>query len=350
MHTPTIQEWSLTVEREITKDFMMQLSYVGSRAYHLSISEDTNVAHPQVCADAAGCVSGGNRAATATGRVPQGTIYMPSTPGLRPNPYVAGTFAWFFAGNSSYHGLNVSLVKRASRGLTFKTNYTFAKVMDMNSASTASNGVNEPQSILNPYNLSLNKGLAAFSLKHQFNANFSYELPFGRGRRWGSGASAIADKLIGGWQWNGILTTQSGFPFTPQAGSNISGTGDTFNPDVPNRNPAFSGPVILGKPNRWFDPKAFLLPTPGTFGNVARGSLIGPRLTTLDTSLFKNIPLRESWSLQLRAEAFNILNHADFAAPASVAFSGANPSPSAGVITKTATSSRQLQFALKLIF
>ena len=350
MHTPTVQQWSLTVERELTRDFMLQFAYVGSQAYHTTISVDTNVAHPQVCSNASGCVSGGNRAATQTGRVPQGTLYLPSTPGLRPNPFVAGTFSWFFAGTSSYHAANFSLVKRAIHGLTFKINYTFSKTLDLNSAPTASAGKNEPQSILNPYDLKLSKGIAAFNLQHQFNANFSYELPFGRGQRWGRGASGMADRLISGWQWNGILTAQSGFPFTPQAGSNISGTGDTFNPDVPSRNPNFAGPVILGKPTRYFNPNAFVLPIAGTFGNVARGSLIGPGLTAFDTSLFKKFNINEKWTLQFRAEAFNLFNHANFGSPNAVVFSGNNISSSAGVITTTATTSRQLQFALKLIF
>ncbi len=269
---------------------------------------NANMNHPQVCADPQGCPSGGNKG--AVGRVPQGTTYMP--PGALPNPFLANTQTWFFNGNSSYHGLNVSLVKRASHGLTFKTNYTFSKVLDMMSAIASRVGANEPSSILNPYNLRLQKGLAAYDLQHQFNVSFSYELPFGRGQRWSGGASEFVDKVIGGWQWNGNLTAQSGFPFTPLVGANTSGTGATDNPDTPNRNPAFSGPVILGKVDRWFDPHAFLLPTAGTFGNIARGSLIAPGLTTLDTSLFKKFSVNEKWSLQFRAEVLNIMNYANF--------------------------------------
>jgi len=346
LHTPTVQQWSFTVEREIARDLMIQLGYVGSQDYHLSVSINKNTALPQVCSNPQGCPSGGTRG--AVGLAPQGTTYM--APGPRPNPFVANTFSWFFAGNSNYHALNVSLVQRASHGLAFKTNYTFSKGLDLNSAITSSSGTNQPQGILNPYNLGLNKGIAAFSLRHQFNTNFSYELPFGRGQRWGSGASGLVDQFISGWQWNGIFSAQTGFTFTPQVGTNISGTGDTFNPDVPNWNPAFSGPVILGKPNQWYDPRAFLLPIAGTFGNVSRGSLGGPALTTLDTSLFKKFTINERWSLQLRAEAFNILNHANFGNPRTVVFSGNNYASSAGVITSTATTSRQIQFALKLLF
>ena len=347
LHTPAVQGWSLTVEREITNNFMLQLTYVGSHSYHLPLSLNYNALHSQVCADPQGCISGGIGKATA--RVPQGTTYVP--PGTRPNPFLANSGqTWFFSNNSTYEGGSISLVKRANRGLTFKTNYTFAKTMDLLSAVGNALGSNEPSAIYNPYDLKLNKGVAAFSLRHQFNANFSYELPFGNGRRWGNGASGWVDRLISDWQWNGIITAQSGFPFTPQAGSNISGTGTTENPDVPNRNATFSGPVILNKVGQWFNPQAYVLPTVGTFGNVARGSLSGPGLTTLDTSLFKKVNINERWKLQIRAEAFNILNHPNFSSPNPVVFSGNGINPSAGVITGTATTARQIQFAMKLMF
>ena len=345
MHIPTVQQWSLTVEREIAKDLMLQVGYVGSQAYHLVLAIDRNAAKTEVCADPAGCVSGGNRAANQTGRVPQGTEYLPSTPGLRPNPYISNSSSWMYAGNASYHALNASLVKRASRGLTFKTNYTFSKIMDLNSSISASFGTNEPQDILNPWNLQKDKGVAAQSLRHQFNANYSYELPFGHGQRWGSGASSVLEQLIGGWQWNGIFTAQSGFPFTPQIGANISGNGDTTNPDVPNWNRSFSGPVILGKVEPVVRSPGFLAAACRHLGNVSRGSLIGPGLTTFDTSLFKKFRINERWNLQFRAEAFNLFNHANFSSPNAVVFSGTSFATSVGGITSTSTTSRQIQFA-----
>jgi hypothetical protein len=162
------------------------------------------------------------------------------------------------------------------------------------------------------------------------------------------------NRLIGGWQWNGIATAQTGFPFTPQIGFNNSGTGDGAVPDIPDRNPDFKGPVILGTVNRWFDPRAFKMPIAGTFGNAGRGAFRGPGLFNVDTSLFKRIPIRESVTLQFRAEAFNVLNRVNFAFPNQVVFQGNSAyysySESAGAITNTATASRQLQFALKLLF
>ena len=148
-------------------------------------------------------------------------------------------------------------------------------------------------------------------------------------------------------------TRWNGFPLTPLIGFNNSGTGDTNVTDVPNRNPNFKGPVVLGTVDHWFDPKAFILPTPGTFGNVSRGSMRGPGLVNLDTSFFKKFSITERVSLQLRAEAFNLFNHSNFFYPNQVVFGGNSASytysDSAGQITAAATS-RQIQLALKLLF
>jgi hypothetical protein len=175
------------------------------------------------------------------------------------------------------------------------------------------------------------------------------------GQRFGDGAHGVMDKLIGGWQWNGIVNAQSGFLSTLRIGSNDSGTGDTVNPDVPNRNPAFTGPEVLGtdgfrRTGRYYDPRTFSMPIGGTFGNVSRGGFLGPGLTTFDTSLFKKSGINEKWNMQFRAEAFNIFNHANFGEPNAAVFTGNNISGSAGVITGTATASLQMQFALRLRF
>jgi len=354
METPTVQQWSLAVDRGLGKNTMLMVSYVGSESYHTNVTLTVNTSPPHVCSNPQGCISGGNTQAgtpvpvSQQAVVPQGTTYMAPVP--RPNLYVANGVGWFNQGNTSYHSLNVSLVRRATRGLAFKANYTYGKVMDLNSALLAPAGDNEPAALINPHYRGLNKGVASFSLNHQFNASYSYQLPFGNGQRFGGGTSGVLNQLIGGWQWNGIFSAQDGFPFTPLVGSNISGTGDASQSDVPNWNPDFKGPVILGRPDQWFDPRAFRMPTAGTFGNVARGSLRGPSLVNVDTSLFKKFTIREAVNLQFRAEAFNVFNHANFSHPAQVVFNGNEISPSAGVITQTATTSRQIQFALKLLF
>ncbi len=363
MFTPTVQIWDLTVERQLAKDLVLSVGYVGSQSYHTNLTMDTNTAPTEVCQNPQGCRSGGVLPAAQAAIVPQGTTYMPSRPPIvvngvslqqRPNPYVSYSQSWFGQGTASYHAVNVSVLKRAARGLTFKANYAYGKVLDLNSAILAPSGENEPPELFSPYNRHLNKGVAAYSLQHQFNSNFSYQLPFGSGQRFGSGASGWMNRLIGGWQWNGIVTAQSGFPITPLIGFNNSGTGDGGVVDVPNLNPNFKGPVISGRVDNWFDPRAFTVPLAGTFGNAGRSTFRGPGLFNLDTSLFKRIPIREGVTLQFRAEAFNVLNHVNFAFPNQVVFQGNsanyNYSESAGEITNTATPSRQLQFALKLLF
>jgi hypothetical protein len=344
MFTPTIQEWSFTVERQLTRDLMLQAGYAGSQSYHTNLTMDTNTAAPQVCQDPQGCVSKG-------GHVPQGTTFM--APGTRPNPYVSNNTQWVDQGTASYHALNVSLQKRVTHGLAFKANYTWSKVIDMNSAILAPSGENEPADVFSPYQLFLNRGPASYSLAHVFTTNFSYQLPFGSGQHFGGGASGWKNFLIGGWQWNGIITAQGGFPQTPVIGFNNSGTGDSNITDVPSWNPNFHGNPVLGAVAHWFDPKAFIMPTAGTFGNVSRGSMRGPGLVSVDTSFFKKFKISERFSAQLRAEAFNLFNHSNFFYPNSIVFAGNsanyNYSDTAGQITAAATS-RQIQLALKLMF
>jgi hypothetical protein len=108
--------------------------------------------------------------------------------------------------------------------------------------------------------------------------------------------------------------------------------------------------VLLQNPTKWFDPSAFALPTPGTYGNLGRGTLTGPGLADMDFSVLKNTAVSEKTNLQFRTEIFNLFNRANFGPPNSIVFSGAGVSPSAGTITTLATFSRQIQFGLKLIF
>jgi hypothetical protein len=169
--------------------------------------------------------------------------------------------------------------------------------------------------------------------------NATYALPF-------------HNPFAGGWTLNSILTLQGGFPFTPQLSYNPSNNGDTRNPVRPFVNPAFTGPVILGNPNQWFNHGAFLAPpaASGFYGNLGRDTLPGPGLATWDFSAMKNIPIHERLALQFRAEFFNLLNRANFNTPNAVTFTPTGTSPTAGVITSTSTTSRQIQFGLKLLW
>jgi hypothetical protein len=339
--TPTVQEWNVTLEQQLSSNTSLRISYVGSFGYHGLLSVDPNSIAAQICATAAGCTSGGTPG-TTKGTVPQGAQYIPVT--TRPNPYLSGGFFWYTEGNSSYNALRTDISRRLARGLQFRANYTFSKNLDMNSGLTGAQSNNQAQMILDRNDLRRDWGPSALNVTHQSSVSTTWEIPLGQR------SAGIERKLLAGWQLNGIFTALSGFPFTPQDGSNRSGDGDTRNPDRPSLNPNFTGNVIIGTPNQWYNPSAFILPTAGTYGTLGRGTYNGPGLSDLDVSLFKSTPLAERASLQFRAEFFNVLNHANFGTPNATVFSGTAVSPSAGLITSTATTSRQIQFGMKIVF
>ena len=352
-----VQEWNFTIEQQIARGTSLRVAYVGSFGTHGLISIDPNTIAAQICATAT-CVTGGTPG-TTKGSVSQGQQYIPVA--TRPNPNLGAGFFWYSEGNTRYNALQTDIVRRLKQGLELRANYTFSKNLDMNSGLTIAQANNQPQMIMDRNDPSRDWGPSALNVKHQGSVSLRYELPFGRNQRWLNGMNAVGEKVLGGWQINAITTLLSGFPFTPQLGSNRSGDGDTRNPDRPNLNPGFSGPVILGSPTQWYNPNAFVLPAVGTYGSLGRGVYTGPGMADLDLSLFKSISITEHTRLQFRAEAFNTLNRANFGTPNSTIFSGtrANPatgtlvgnnSPTAGLIISTATTSRQIQMGLKLIF
>ena len=343
--TPAVQEWNFAIEQQLSSNLAVRVAYVGSFGYHGLLSVDPNSISAQICSNASGCTTGG--AGAARGAVPQNAQYIPV--GMRPNPNLSGGFFWFTEGNSRYNALQVEVNRRLSQGLQFRGNYTWSKNLDMNSGLTGAQANNQAQMVLDRNDLRRDWGPSALTPTSQSSISAHYELPFGDGKRWLANASGFG-KIITGWQLNGITTLLSGFPFTPQAGSNRSGDGDTRNPDRPSVNPTFSGPVVLKRQTQWFDPNAFILPIAGTYGNLGRGTLRGPGLANVDLSLLKNTAISERFGLQFRAEFFNALNHTNLATPNPIVFSGTGFSPSAGLITTTTTTSRQIQFGLKLVY
>ena len=254
-------------------------------------------------------------------RVAQGARIHPGPLATRPNPFLSAGFFWYTEGNSSYNALEVDVTHRISKGLEFRGNYTWSKNLDINSGLTGAQANNQAQMVLDRNDLRQDWGPSALNAASQASISASYELPFGHSQRWLNDVSRVESKFVSGWQMNGIATFLSGFPFTPLIGSNRSGDGDTRNPDRPSINPSFSGPVVTGNPNQWFNPAAFILPTPGTYGNLGRGTLTGPGLADVDFSLFKNTGITEKTNLQFRAEFFNILNRSNYGPPNTTVFS-----------------------------
>jgi hypothetical protein len=345
--TPTVVEWSFSLQRELSRNTALRLSYVGSHGYHGLLSVDPNTIRPQTCASPTGCTAGG--LGTTRASVPQNMRYVPINP-TRPNPYLSAGFFWFTEGNSSYNALEADLTRRLSHGLELRAAYTWSKNLDLNSGLTGAQAQNQAQMIMDANDLHRDWGRSALNVTSESSTSVTYELPFGMGQRWLPSVSGLSGKLINGWQVNAITTLMTGFPFTPLLGSNRSGDGNTRNPDRPSLNPSFTGPISTGTQVQWFNPNAFLLPAAGTWGDLGRGVFTGPGLASVDFSIFKNTVLSERVNMQFRSEFFNLLNRTNLGTPNATVFSGSSISPSAGLITTLATTPRQIQFGLKLIF
>ena len=355
MKTPTLISYTLRVQREISPNTSLGVGYIGSHGYHQMIGIDSNEPFPVIC-PAAPCPA--NYPATfpagiAGTPVPAAAFFVPTT--LKANPALNNTWTWFSRGDSTYNALQIDANRRFSAGLTLRGIYTYSKVLDDGDSLNATTSGGGPALASNPFDLRSDRGLGTFDVRHVGMISGTYALPMGSGKRFLNGWSGLANQLVSGWSINSIVTLQGGFPFSPQLSYNPSGNGDTRNPVRPFVNPNFSGSTILGKPGQWFDPNAFLAPanTPantGFYGNVGRNTLIGPGLATWDFSTFKDTRLRERLTLQFRAEIFNLLNRANFNTPNGVAFTPSGVSPTAGAITSTSTTSRQVQFGLKLLW
>jgi len=239
--------------------------------------------------------------------------------------------------------------------LTLRGVYTFSKVLDDGDSLNATTSGGGPALASNPFNLKADWGLGTFDIRHVAVVSGTYALPIGHGKHFLGDVQGLANVMTSGWTVNSIVTLQGGFPFSPQLSYNPSNNADTRNPVRPFANPAFTGPVILGNPKQWFNSAAFLAPANtaangGFYGNVGRDTLIGPGLATWDFSVLKDTRIRERLNLQFRAEIFNLLNRANFNQPNAIVFTPSGLSPTAGVITSTSTTSRQVQFGLKLLW
>jgi Carboxypeptidase regulatory-like domain len=355
MKTPTLISYSLRVQQQLSPNTSLTVGYVGNHGYHEIIGIDANEPFPVIC-PAVPCRAtypATFPAGIAGTPVPAGTYFVPTT--TKANPALANTWTYFSEGVSSYNALQVDLNRRFSGGLTLRGVYTFSKVLDDGDSVNATTSGGGPALASNPFNLRSDKGRGSFDVTHVAVANATYALPIGRGGRFFSNAEGFASRLISGWTVNSIVTLQTGFPFSPQLSYNPSNNGDTRNPVRPFANPAFSGPVIIGSPSKWFDPNAFLAPSNiaangGFYGNVGRDTLVGPGLATWDFSALKDTRITERLNIQFRAEIFNLLNRANFNLPNAVVFTPSGVSPTAGAITSTSTTSRQVQFGLKLLW
>ncbi len=350
---PTLISYSLRIEQELTPNTSLTLGYVGSHGYHQIVGLDANTPFPTIC-PAAPCPAtypSNFPAGLAGTPVPAGSYYIP-TGRPKANPSLANTWTWFSDGDSSYNALQVDLNHRFSHDLSLRGVYTWSKALDDGDSVNATTAGNAPGLVSNPYNISADWGPATYDVRQIGVISAVYFLPLGRGKAFANNLGGLANGFVGGWSVNSILTLQSGFPFTPQLSYNPSNNGDTRNPVRPFANPNFTGNAIIGSPAQWFTPDAFLQPPPnsGFYGNLTRDNLTGPGLATWDFSAVKDTVLRERLTLQFRAEIFNMLNRANFNTPNLIVFTPSGVSGTAGAISSTSTTARQVQFALKLLW
>lgn len=329
--TPAVLEWSLRVEQQIAPRTSLTVGYAGSHSYHQILSEDMNEPVPQFLAD--------------------GSVYYP-VGAQNANPNLANSTSWVSQGVGSYDALEVDVRRAFGNGFQFRGNYTYSKNLDNGSAWNTSVSGNTPAYVEFPLRPKWDWGPAATDLRHAASLNGSYELPFGPRQHFLKHASGPVNVLAAGWTASAVVNVQSGFPFSPQLGYNPTGNGDTRNPVRPDWNSQFSGKLYPRTPVQWFNPAAFLPPATGTYGNVSRDALTGPGMSEIDFSATKKTHIAERLALEFRGEFFNILNRTNFLTPNEVVYSSAASgiSPTAGVVTATSTTSRQIQFGAKLQF
>ena len=335
--TPYMLQYNLNVQHEILANTLVSVGYVGSGGRKLLGAYDYNQPRPTTV--------------SADGRPvrPAGTS--------RPNPNFANMQFTSPIHNSNYNSLTASVERRFAGGSHISANWNWSHSLDTNSSEFNGDGFNSAGETRDINNRAADYGNSTFDIRHVGTVNYAYQLPFGAGKRIGSGWNGIKQTLLGGWDTTGIARFSSGPPFQVYNGFDRSHdlrTGANRADRVDLR-PGFSNNPVTGDPNQWFNPNAFALQPDGTYGNLGRNTLRGPGLTSVDLGLTKNTKLTERVNAQFRFEAFNIINRANFAVPpiqALAMFLDASSAinPLAGKIASTTTSARQLQFAVRLEF
>jgi hypothetical protein len=314
---PYVEQWNLSVQKQITKDLVWEVNYVGNHGVKLYGAYEGNQPLPG---------PGAVNSRRPLGNITSGSI-------LRIDPWVT----------SSYHGVSTRVERRFSSGLSFLGVYTFGRALDMQSNIDLCDGCTNSSgtgSVSDTRNRRLNYGLSDQHIAHRFVLSGMYELPFGYGKPMlAHGAPAW---ILGGWAINGITTLSTGLPVTLNLNFDNANTG---NVNWPNR--IASGKLDNPTIDRWFDTSAFTFPTQYVLGNAGRNILTGPGTVSTDLGLQRNfrLPLNEVSRLEFRAEAFNLFNTPQFGQPGAT-LGNAN----FGIITDTARPNRQLQFGLKFLF
>jgi Carboxypeptidase regulatory-like domain/TonB dependent receptor-like, beta-barrel len=305
-----MQQWNFNVQRELGHAMGLTVAYVGSKGTHLDRAYDYNEPAP-----------------TAS-----------FTQALRKYPMYAAISVRSPSASSIYHALQLSYEKRFSHGLSFLTAYTFSKAID---DSSLWNG-----SVVDVTNFHLERGLSTFDTRNRWISSYTYDLPYGHGRPFGGGSSAVLNAILGEWQTNGIVTIQSGSPLDPTTGLQLSGTQTGTRPDVTCNPNAFNH-----DPAEWFNISCFSDNFLGRYGTAGRDIIIGAPTHDFDFAMLKRFPLgKEERYLQFRSEIFNLFNHPNFDNPNVTETSSTFGKITSAGVQDARASSRQIQFALRLVF
>lgn len=345
---PYSYQWNFGLERQLSETFVAKVTYIGTRGLDFPALHNPNQPIPQKV---------------------DGRWFTPIGAPL-PNPNFVSFRYTSNIGGAWYNALQLVGEKRFSQGLQFKAAYTWSKNIDtvpigLKGAEVLADETNFV--VYNVYDLRADKALSSLDTRHSMVLSYNYELPFGAGKPFGSSLRGVAERLLGGWQINGILTARTGIPQSALLTFNNARSRPVVPPDRPDLLPGKSNnptegvtagcPGVpagqkLGGPDLYFDPCSFTLPPPGFFGTTARNTMTQAALFSWDFSLFKHIPITENQTLEFRAEFFNLLNRPNFGRSISQIFTNAAGAvnPSVGRITTTVTTARQIQFGLKYTF
>jgi hypothetical protein len=329
METPVIAQFNVSLDREILPLTMVGVAYAGSRGNDLASFADKN--SPQ--------------ASLIDGRL----VYPAHLTG-RPNRNFDYMRNRYSATRSWYDSLEVRASRRYQAGLHFRASYTLAKFLDEQPGSQSASDTDVGGGDIYFYDPSFSKGYTNFDIRHVFSLNGAYELPFGRGKRWGAEWNPVLDGVLGNWQISGLWTLTSGAHGSIVVGNRLGFLGVGVSPA--DLTPGGDSNPVLGGHEQYFDPSQFLMPPNRVLGNVGRGTLEGPGLNTVDIALTKMFPLAmltDQGRLEFRIEAFNALNAANFDFPSLQVFdSRGRRDATAGRITNTSTTARQLQVSLRV--
>jgi carboxypeptidase family protein/TonB-dependent receptor-like protein len=339
--TPYMIQYNLNVQREIAADTVLSVGYVGSRGLHLLTGQEANP--PLVCSFAQG--PGCANPSYANG--PAGGYFGFGTPGnVTSNPDLNNGLASFPnltpEAWSRYNALLVSANKRFSKSFQASASYTWSRCID-NGGYLGSFNSNSTGNFINPYNLNSDKGVCSHDITSAFKLNGLVALPF------------HGNRLVEGWQISGIVTAATGLPLNIADGYDEA-AGGTPVALAPRPDYVSGCKVQVGLVNEWYNPLCFTLEAPGTLGDTGRNTVRGPNFVDTDIGIMKDTRIRETVSLQFRAEFFNIFNHTNLGLPtgglggASLFLGGGGRSGSAGEVTSMVGTPRQIQFALKILF